>query len=80
MGARTEWQTTIEANPEPITIGISRTVVLMAVDIQNDFCSKGGLFDRAGINVSIVRKAVDPTPKVLFRCSRVRIQIVYLVF
>ena len=56
MGVSTGWQTTIAANPEPITIRTSRTVVV--VDMQNDFCSKGGMFDRAGINISAAQKAV----------------------
>jgi hypothetical protein len=38
MGVRTGWQTTIEANPEPITISISQTVV-MVVDMQNEMLS-----------------------------------------
>ncbi len=45
----------IEAEPEPLTVHCSETAVIV-VDMQNDFCSKGGLFDRAGINISAVRK------------------------
>jgi hypothetical protein len=37
----------IEAKPEPITIDIATTAALV-VDMQNDFCAKGGMFDRAG--------------------------------
>lgn len=29
---------------------------MIVVDMQNDFCSKGGLFDHAGINISAVQK------------------------
>src|ERR1700737_1815650 len=77
MGVGAGWQTTIKANPEPITISTSQTVV-MVVDMQNDFCSKGGLFDRAGINISAVQKAVGPTRKVLSAAREAGIKIVYL--
>jgi ureidoacrylate peracid hydrolase len=77
MGVGAGWQTTIKANPEPITISTSQTVV-MVVDMQNDFCSKGGLFDRAGINISAVQKAVGPTRKVLSAARQAGIKIVYL--
>jgi ureidoacrylate peracid hydrolase len=55
----------IEAKPEPITVNCAETAVIV-VDMQNDFCSKGGLFDRAGINLLAVQKAVGTTPKALF--------------
>ncbi|HVH70740.1 MAG TPA: cysteine hydrolase [Candidatus Dormibacteraeota bacterium] len=77
MGVSTGWQTTIEANPEPITIRTSQTVV-MVVDMQNDFCSKGGMFDHAGINISMVQKAVGPTRKALLAAREAGIKIVYL--
>jgi ureidoacrylate peracid hydrolase len=46
--------------------------------MQNDFCSKGGLFDRAGVNISIVQTAVSPTRKVLSAARDAGIKIVYL--
>jgi ureidoacrylate peracid hydrolase len=51
---------------------------VIVVDLQNDFCSKGGLFDRAGINISAVQKAVGPTREVLSAALKVGIRIVYL--
>jgi len=67
----------IEAKPEPITVNCSETAVIV-VDMQNDFCSKGGLFDRAGINISAVQKAVGPTRKALSAAREAGIKIVYL--
>jgi ureidoacrylate peracid hydrolase len=77
MGVRTGRQTIIEATPEPIMIDAARTAVIV-VDMQNDFCSKGGLFDRAGIDISVVQKAVGPTRKVLLVARKVGLKIVYL--
>jgi ureidoacrylate peracid hydrolase len=67
----------IEAKPEPITIDTTQTAVIV-VDMQNDFCSKGGLFDRAGVDISAVQKAVGPTRRVLSAAREAGIKIVYL--
>jgi ureidoacrylate peracid hydrolase len=77
MGVNGGWQTAIEANPEPITICISQAAVIV-VDMQNDFCSKGGLFDHAGVNISMVQKAVGPTRRALSAARAAGIKIVYL--
>ncbi len=53
---------TINAKPEPIAIDISKTAVIV-IDMQNDFGSKGGMFDLAGIDISIIQKAVGPLRK-----------------
>jgi len=70
-------QITIEAKPQPITIDTSHTAVIV-VDMQNDFGSKGGMFDRAGLDISIVQRAIPPTAKVLAAARSVGIEIVYL--
>jgi ureidoacrylate peracid hydrolase len=70
-------QITIEAKPEPITLDTAQTAVIV-VDMQNDFCSKGGMFDRAGIDISVVEKAVGPTRRVLLAARDAAIKIVYL--
>jgi ureidoacrylate peracid hydrolase len=67
----------IEAEPEPLTVHCSETAVIV-VDMQNDFCSKGGLFDRTGIDISAVQKAVGPTRKVVSAARESGIEIVYL--
>jgi ureidoacrylate peracid hydrolase len=68
---------TIDAKPAPITIDTSQTAVIV-VDMQNDFGSKGGMFDRAGIDISMIQRAVGPTAKVLSAARNANIKIVYL--
>src|SRR5260370_29039142 len=63
--------------PEPITIDSARTAV-MVVDMQNDFCSVGGMSDRAGIDISTVQKAVAPTRGVLAAARKAGISVIYL--
>jgi len=67
----------IEAKPEPISIDISKAVVIV-VDMQNDFASKGGMFDLAGIEISMVPDAVRSTKKVLAGARDAGIKIIYL--
>ncbi len=68
---------TIDAKPEPIAIDVAKTAVIV-VDMQNDFGSKGGMFDRAGIDISGIQKAVGPTAKVLASTRRAGVKIIYL--
>src|SRR5262249_13075178 len=70
-------QSTMEAEPEPITIDLARTAV-MVVDMQNDFVSTGGMFDRAGVDLAPVRKAILPIQRVLQGARRAAMKIVYL--
>jgi ureidoacrylate peracid hydrolase len=77
MGVIEHRNATIEAKPESITIDMAQSAVVV-VDMQNDFCSNGGLFDLAGVNISAVRKAIEPTQKVLCAAREAGIKIVYL--
>lgn len=77
MGVSASRQTTIEATPQPITMDTAQTAVIV-VDMQNDFCSKGGMFDRAGCDISVVQKAVGPARRVLSAARQAGLKIVYL--
>lgn len=68
---------TIDAKPEPIAIDAAKTAVIVC-DMQNDFGSEGGMFQRAGIDISMIKAAVAPTAKVLAAARKERIKIIYL--
>lgn len=68
---------TIDAKPEPIAISPKNTAVIV-VDMENDFVAKGGMFDRAGIDISGARKAIAPTAKVLAAARAAGMKIIYL--
>ena len=72
-----ERQITINAKPETITIDRAQTAVIV-VDMQNDFGSKGGMFDRAGVDIVPIQKVVEPISRVLESARRAGIKIVYL--
>jgi ureidoacrylate peracid hydrolase len=67
----------IDAKPEAVAIDIEKTAAIV-VDMQNDFGSKGGMLDLAGIDISGIRKAIAPTAKVLASARHAGIKIVYL--
>ncbi len=67
----------IEAKPDPITIDIAASAVIV-VDMQNDFGAEGGMFHRAGIDISMIQKAVVPTGKVITAARQSGIPIIYL--
>jgi ureidoacrylate peracid hydrolase len=68
---------TIEAKPEPVTVDLGRTAVVV-VDMQNDFGAEGGLFHRAGIDISAIRQAIAPTARVLAAAREAGAKVVYL--
>lgn len=51
---------------------------MIVVDMQNDFGTKGGLFDRAGFDISIIQAVIGPTARVLASARRSGVKIVYL--
>src|SRR6476646_11664363 len=55
---------TLEAKPAAIELDVGKTA-LVVVDMQNDFGSEGGMFHRAGIDISMIHAAVAPTRRVL---------------
>jgi nicotinamidase-related amidase len=68
---------TVEAKPERLAIDITKTAVIV-VDMQNDFGSKGGMFDHAGLDISMIRRAVGPTAKVLSSARQAGLKVVFL--
>jgi ureidoacrylate peracid hydrolase len=67
----------MNARPSPISFDPQRTAVIV-VDMQNDFGSKGGMFDQAGLDISAIQNVVDPTARTLATARREGIKIIYL--
>jgi ureidoacrylate peracid hydrolase len=56
---------------------LSRSAVIV-VDMQNDFGSPGGMFARAGIDISPIQAVVAPVARVLAAARRTGVKVVYL--
>lgn len=67
---------TLDSRPQPIEMPLSKTAVLV-VDMQNDYGSVGGLFARNGIDISGIRKLIDPISRVLASAHRAGVPVVY---
>jgi ureidoacrylate peracid hydrolase len=67
----------ISARPAPLAFDPKRSAVIV-VDMQNDFGSPGGMFDRAGIDISAIQAAIAPTARVLDVARATGIPVVYL--
>jgi ureidoacrylate peracid hydrolase len=68
---------TLNAKPEPITIDPARCAVIV-IDMENDFAAKGGMFDRAGVDISGAQKAIAPIARVLSAARQAGLKIIYL--
>ncbi len=68
---------TIEAEPEPIRIDISRTAIIV-VDMQNAFVKRGGYFDTLGYNISATESIIGPCQKVITAAREKGVKIIYL--
>ena len=68
----------VPAQPESIKIEVKRTAII-AVDMQNAFCSKGGMFDALGMLDEVkVDRVIEADKKVIEAARSVGIKIVYL--
>src|SRR2546430_17532229 len=68
---------TLDAKPEPIAIDPARSAVIV-VDMENDFAAKGGMFDRAGGDVSGAQKAIGATATGLAAARQAGVKMVNL--
>lgn len=55
----------------------ARTIALLAVDLQNDFCSAEGFFAKAGHDVSTCRAAADRTREVVERVRPLGVPVIW---
>lgn len=67
----------VDARPEPLTVDLAKTAILV-IDMQNDFGAKGGMFERAGIDISGIRGVIPNVRTALAAARAASLPIVYL--
>jgi ureidoacrylate peracid hydrolase len=67
----------VPARPLPVGLDLTATAVVV-VDMQNDFASPGGMFDRAGIDITGVQSIVPNVSAILDAARHAGIVVVYL--
>lgn len=67
----------VDAVPQAFRLAPSGCAVIV-VDMQNDFGAEGGAFASAGIDISGIQAAIEPTRRVLAAARRAGIPVVYL--
>ena len=67
----------IQATAAPVEIDPARTA-LIVVDMQNAFGAPGGMFDKAGIDITEIQQAVAPTRAAVHAARSAGIKIVYI--
>jgi ureidoacrylate peracid hydrolase len=68
---------TIEARPHAVSLDVATCAVLV-IDMQNDFGAEGGMFSRAGLDISMIQRAIAPTGQVLAAARLNGIPVIYL--
>ena len=68
--------TTIQAEPEPISVNFDRTAVVI-IDMQRDFLEPGGFGESLGNDVSLLSKAIKPCRALLDACRRKGVFIIH---
>ena len=68
---------TIQAKPQAVVVDLATSAVVV-IDMQNDFGTEGGMFHRAGIDISMIQQAVAPTSNMLAAARRNGLPIIYL--
>jgi ureidoacrylate peracid hydrolase len=67
----------LSARPTAVSLDMKKAAIIV-VDMQNDFGSVGGMFERAGIDIAPIVATVVPTSNVLNAARNAGIPVVYL--
>ncbi|MDP2181019.1 MAG: pyrimidine utilization protein B [Actinomycetota bacterium] len=66
----------LPARPEPISLAVSQTAVIV-IDMQNAYASPGGYLDLAGFDISGAQRVIDNSRGVLAVARRAGMPVIY---
>jgi ureidoacrylate peracid hydrolase len=67
----------LAAQPKEIAIDLGKTAMLV-VDMQNDFCAKGGWLDHIGVDFTPARRPIAPLARLLPALRRADVPVIWL--
>jgi nicotinamidase-related amidase len=68
---------TIQAESQLVTLDLRRTAILV-IDMQNDFCEKGGWVDHLGFDYTPDRAAIEPLQKLLPELRNANVPVIWV--
>lgn len=54
------------------------STAIVVIDVQNDFCAKGGYFDRSGADLSLVERAMQRLPAFLDAARAAGVMVIFV--
>ena len=70
-------QVKLEAKPHPIALDTAKAA-LIVVDMQNDFGSKGGLFDHGGVDITSIQKVIPAMAQAIGAARTAGMKVIFL--
>jgi nicotinamidase-related amidase len=67
----------VAAQPQNVTVDLTRSAVII-VDMQNDFCAKGGYLDYRGVDYTADRKPIEPLKKLVPILRAQKVPVIWL--
>ena len=68
---------TIAAEPQRVTVDLRRTAIVV-IDMQNDFCAKGGWVDHLGVDYSPDREPIGPLQRLLPALRLAQVPVIWV--
>lgn len=68
---------TIDAQPQTVTLDLRRTAMIV-IDMQNDFCTKGGWVDCVGADYTPSRAAIAPLQRLLPSLREAHVPVIWV--
>jgi nicotinamidase-related amidase len=68
---------TFNASPQNVTLDLERSA-LIVIDMQNDFCAKGGWVDHLGLDYRPDRAPIQPLQRLLPRLRQAGVHIIWV--
>jgi nicotinamidase-related amidase len=67
----------IAADPQRLKIDLRRAAMVV-IDMQNDFCARGGWLDHIGVDIMSARLPIAPLQRLLPRLRRARVPVIWV--